>query len=321
MSDPGDLPRDLPAPDGSGDHLHYRIARGRGGARTPVLLLHGLASNLSRWAEFVAATRLVATRDVLRVDLRGHGGSPTRLALSLELWTRDLEALRAAEGAGQWILVGHSLGAQVALHYAATHPARVRALVLIDPVFPAALRGRWRRLARWRPLFALLARLVRWLNACGLRRHTVAPRDLQALDREARVALQSPATEAEFVRRYSSATADLAHFRTAHYLQELVELFRPLPAPARYPQPVLLLLSTGATFAALDDTRAIAAGFPRATIATIGCHHWPLTEKPVEVRERIEDWIEALDTAAGAGSADTAAAARPHENDDAPETR
>lgn len=301
-----DADRELPAPDGSGDRLHYRIARSAAAApRTPVLLLHGLASNLTRWSEFVAHTRLAAARDVLRVDLRGHGGSPTRRALSLELWTHDLEALRAAAGAAQWILVGHSLGAQVALHYAAVHPARARALVLIDPVFAAALHGRWRRLIRCRPLFSGAAALIRALNALGLQRRVVPAQDLEELDRRARIALQSPQTEAEFVRRYSSPSADLEHFRSAHYLQELTELLHPLPPPASYPMPVLVLLSTGATFASLADTQAIVAAFPRGTTETIDCHHWPLTEKPAEIRERIERWIDAIDPppAAGAGPA------------------
>jgi pimeloyl-ACP methyl ester carboxylesterase len=307
-----DEPRSLVAPDGSGDRIHWR----HGAARTPaappraaVVLLHGLASNLTRWSEFVAHTRLVQVHDVLRVDLRGHGGSPSRRKLTLEHWSADLAALLDACGAAQAILIGHSLGAQVALHFAAAQPQRVHALVLIDPVFRAALHGKWQRLARYGPLFALGAAAVRALNALGLRRRAIPPLDLEQLDRAARAALRDPATEAAFVRRYSSTRADLRTFRTAHYLQELVELFRPVPPPAAYPMPVLVLLSTGATFATLADTRAIAAGFPRGTIDTIDCHHWPLTERPVEVRERIEQWIDAVDRPAGLTS--DLAASRP----------
>jgi len=308
-----DLERSLPAPDRSGDRLFWRVTPAQSKpmpALPPVVLLHGLASNLTRWSEFVAHTRLSRTRDVLRVDLRGHGGAQTRRKLSLELWSADLGALldvasepqdaRSTSAGGPAILVGHSLGAQVALHFAAAQPQRVRALVLIDPVFRGALHGKWKRLARYGPLFALAAAVVRGLNAIGLRRRHVPDLDLEQLDREAREALRAPDTEAAFIRRYSSTTADLKTFRTAHYLQELVELFRALPSPATYPMPVLVLLSTGATFATLDDTRAIAAGFPRGEIGTIDCHHWPLTEKPVEVRERIEDWIDRLDTQAAA---------------------
>ena len=295
-----DEAHDIPAPDGSGDTLHWRstAARTRTAPRRPaVVLLHGLASNLTRWSEFVANTRLTRTHDVLRVDLRGHGGSPTRRKLGLELWSADLAALLDAAEARQAIVVGHSLGAQVALHFAAAQPQRVRAVVLIDPVFRSALHGKWQRIARYGPLFSIAAATVRALNRLGLRRRQVPALDLEQLDRAARAALRSPDTEAAFIRQYSSTWADLKTFRLAHYLQELVELFRPLPAPATYPMPALVLLSTGATFATLSDTRAIAAGFALGSVDTIDCHHWPLTERPVEVRERIERWIDALDAA------------------------
>jgi len=292
--------RTLAAPDGSGDTLHFRVTAARAATvppRSPVLLLHGLASNLTRWSEFVAHTRLAQTRALIRVDLRGHGRSETRRRIGLALWSADLQALLDAAAAPQAILVGHSLGAQAALHFAATRPQRVQALALIDPVFGGALHGRWRRLARGRALLAAAAALVRALNRLGLRRRRLAALDLESLDREARAALRDPASEAAFIARYSSAWADLRCFRSAHYLQELAELLRPLPPPATYPMPVLVLLSTGATFAQLAATRAIAAGFARGTIESIDCHHWPLTERPVEVRERIERWIDALDAA------------------------
>jgi pimeloyl-ACP methyl ester carboxylesterase len=302
-----DKARSLPAPDHSGDTLSWRETPAQAPTAppsSPVFLLHGLASNLTRWSEFVTHTRLALTHDVIRVDLRGHGASETRRRVSLELWSADLLALCDAASTTRpgppAILVGHSLGAQVALHFAAAHPQRVRALVLIDPVFRNALHGKWQRVARYGPLFRFAASIVRGLNALGLRRARLPQLDLEQLDRKAREALRSPETEAAFVRQYSSTRADLKTFRTAHYLQELVELFRPLPPTSSYAMPVLVLLSTGATFATLADTRAIAAGFPRGEIGTIDCHHWPLTERPVEVRERIERWIADLEASKNA---------------------
>ena len=67
---------------------------------------------------------------------------------------------------------------------------------------------------------------------------------------------------------------------------------RPAPDPDRLIAPTLVLLSTGATFAALEASRAVAEQLPRVTVATVDCHHWPLTERPVEVRERIEAWLD-----------------------------
>ncbi len=262
--------------------------------RGAVVLLHGLASNLTRWSEFVERTTLTRAWRVIRVDLRGHGDSPTRGAVGCELWCDDLARLLDAERIERAVLVGHSLGAHVALQFAAGRPARVAGLALIDPVFPQALHGRWRMLAHAAPVLRAAACAVRALNALGLRRRAIPRLDLRALDAQARAALRTPADTEAFVRRYSSMRADLRTFRTAHYLQELAEMSRPLPAPESIGAPVLLLLSAAGTFADPHASAAHARRFARGEVVPIDCQHWPLTERPDEVRLAIEAWCERL---------------------------
>lgn len=281
-----------------GVSIAYRLTPCTSGVapRRAIVLLHGLASNLTRWSEFVEHTSLAEAWDLIRVDLRGHGDSPTRGAIGLERWCDDVAVLLAHEGHDTAVIVGHSLGAQVALRFAARHAHRTSGLVLIDPVFRDALHGRWRLLALAGPLIHGAALVVRALNAFGLRRREIATLDLRALDIQAREALHgSPEATAAFIRRYSSTRADLRSFRTAHYLQEMVEMFRPID-PAAIGVPVLLLLSSGATFADMDASRAIAARLPSVRIETIDCQHWPLTERPLEVRTAIERWCATLVT-------------------------
>ena len=296
---PSENQRSLRRPDGVA--IAYRVLPARDPTFPAVVLLHGLASNLTRWSEFVEHTTLTQRHDVIRVDLRGHGDSPTRGAIGLERWADDLAALLDQEGHARAVLVGHSLGAQLALHFARHHPQRVAGLVLIDPVFRQALHGRWKLVAAIRPLLQLAALVVHALNALGLRRRRLEPLDLRELDRMARRALVSPQAEAEFIRRYSSTRADLRSLRTAHYVQELVEMFRPVPVPASIRMPVLVLLSTGGTFADPQETQRLVDCFPRGHTVKIDCHHWPLTERPAEVRQAIEAWSAVLDQVASAG--------------------
>jgi pimeloyl-ACP methyl ester carboxylesterase len=282
-----------------GATVAYRVTPAR--VRAPgraVVLLHGLASNLTRWSEFVEHTALADRWDLLRVDLRGHGDSPTTGAIGLELWCDDLAAMLDAEGHPRAVLVGHSLGAQVALHFAVRHVARAAGLALIDPVFREALRGKWRLLAAAGPALQAAAAVVRAANAVGLRRRQLPRLDLRALDEMARRALGSRQAEAEFIRRYSSTCADLRTFRTAHYLQELVEMFRPVPLES-IAACALVLLSAGGTFADPDAMLRCLQRLPRAEIRRIDCHHWPLTERPAEVRQAIEDWCARLEGGAG----------------------
>jgi pimeloyl-ACP methyl ester carboxylesterase len=228
----------------------------------PLLLLHGLASNASRFEEFCEHSTLAQHRPLLRVDLRGHGGSLTRGRLNTETWCDDLDAVLAAEGAARAFVMGHSMGAQVALHLAARHPHRVAGLVLIDPVFRQALHGRPRRIAQSAPLLRLAAAGVRAANGLGLHRGALPPLDLRAMDRLAREALANPdpAAEAAFIARYSSMRADLQHVPLAVYLQDMAEMFRAVPAPGALGLPVLALLSSGATFAEAAAMQAALAG-------------------------------------------------------------
>lgn len=274
-----------------GTPVRYALAR----AERPhgaIVLLHGMASNLTRWSEFLEHTRLTRTWDILRLDLRGHGDSMVRGRIGMEIWSDDLVELLDAERYSRAVFVGHSLGAHLALHFAARFPARVRGLVLIDPIFPRALRGYRRWLRRGRRLFAIAAAAVRRLNALGLRRRTLPSRDLRALDQRVRAELLAHGNSREFVRRYSSPLADLKYFPLSHYLQELNEMLRPLPPPTTRSLPILVLLSRGLTYADPAATERLLDQAGSVERVTIDAHHWPLTERPLEVQSAIEAWFE-----------------------------
>lgn len=256
------------------------------------MLLHGLASNHTRWSEFVEQTSLAATHDLLTPDLRGHGLS---VEVSdhgdLDRWVDDLSGLLHKMGHRRAVIVGHSLGAQVAMHFAATHPNLTRSLFLIDPVLRTALlpKNQWIRTAS--PLFSVAAAWIRFANRLGVYRRCIEPLDLRELDCAARIALQSAENTEAFIKQYSSTRADLGHIHTAQYLQDVVELLRAPPEFARLCCPVRVLLSTGATFAGESETRRDFSALTNATFATIDCHHWPVTERPDEVRLAIETWV------------------------------
>ena len=280
--------KSLPLVDGT--TIHYRLHRCGGPGTRVIVLLHGMASNLTRWSEFVEHTTLARDWDILRLDLRGHAGSFTRGPIGMRSWCDDLARLLDAEGYARAVLVGHSLGAHVALEFAAVHPPRVAGLVLIDPALRPALRGKLRWLARLRVILKLGAWLVRALNAVGIKRRSIPVRDLRALDETVRRELLERGDAAAFVRRYSSIGADLRYFATAHFLQEGHEMLRPLPSLQAITVPVLVLLSTGLTYTDPTRTRQALGQLQRVQIATIDAYHWPLTERPREVREAIEHW-------------------------------
>ncbi len=277
-----------------GTNLGYRLLREADAPRRLVVLIHGVASNMTRWSEFVELTTLKNSWDVLRLDLRGHGESFTRGKLGLEVWCQDLRDILDAEGYDRAMIIGHSLGAQVAVQFAARYPARVRGLALIDPVFHQALRGSLRTLSLLRPVVRWLVALIHLLNALGLRRRHIPGRDLRQLDEKTRDTLLASGKKQEMIELYSSPWEDLKFFPVASFLQELLEITRPLPPMAQIKVPILVLLSSGITYTSPDVTHRMLADCPQAETVTIDAHHWPLTESPEQVRSAIEQWCQRL---------------------------
>jgi pimeloyl-ACP methyl ester carboxylesterase len=292
MVEPQEVTRELVMPDGV--TIHYRLTRARPRARTVVVLLHGLSSNLTRWSEFLEHTTLKRDHDILRLDLRGHGRSLTRRAIGMRVWCEDLARLLDAEGYARAVFIGHSLGAQVAVNFAHRYPQRVVGLALIDPVFAEALRGTMLWLSRLRWLVQAAVAVIRLANRLGIHRRRIPQRDLRELDERTRSALAAAGRPEDIVSHYTSPLVDIKHFPTAHYLQELIETTRPLPVLATINVPMLFVLSKGETFGDPAVARVAIARVPHAQTVIIDCYHWPLTEKPDDVRHALEDWCARL---------------------------
>jgi pimeloyl-ACP methyl ester carboxylesterase len=101
---------------------------GRGPA---VVAVHGLTASHVCWVSLADA--LGPSVRLIGYDLRGRGESDKPPAgYSLAAHGEDLRGLLDHFGLTRAVLVGHSLGAGIALRFAVTHPRRVAKLVLID---------------------------------------------------------------------------------------------------------------------------------------------------------------------------------------------
>jgi pimeloyl-ACP methyl ester carboxylesterase len=257
------------------------------------VLLHGLASNSTRWSELVALTSLTESWDLLRPDLRGNGASVWRGRLGMREWCADLAAILDAEGYSRATLVGHCLGANVAIEFASRHADRVAGLVLIEPMPREALTGTLGTVARVGPLLVPAVLLVRALNALGLHRSRLEPLDLATLDSETRARMARGADAVDLVRRYASWRLDLRSTATGAYLQMLRGVTRPLPDPTTLRMPTLALLSSGSAFTDPAITERWLAHVPSCRVVHLAARHWIPTEQPAEMRRAIEEFCRA----------------------------
>jgi len=108
------------------------VAEWPGPAKGPAIVcIHGLTANHTCWAS--VADVLSPAHRLIAYDLRGRGESdkPDK-GYSLALHGDDLEGLLDHFGLKKAVLIGHSLGAHIAVRFAATRPQRVAKLVLVD---------------------------------------------------------------------------------------------------------------------------------------------------------------------------------------------
>ncbi len=108
-----------------------RFATNIAGVGEPtVILLHGLASTRRIWD--LVVPHLSREHKVIAFDLRGHGETEKPDdGYTLEEFAEDVDELMRRYGVTRPILVGHSAGANVALHQAVTR-RNARGVVLVD---------------------------------------------------------------------------------------------------------------------------------------------------------------------------------------------
>lgn len=113
-----------------GDNVEIQLAVWEGDGKQ-VICLHGITANCRSWD--VVASALTPRHRVIAMDLRGRGGSdkpPTGYSLSHHL--RDINGIMDDLGIDRVALMGHSLGAFIALAFAAQYPERTDRIVLFD---------------------------------------------------------------------------------------------------------------------------------------------------------------------------------------------
>jgi len=118
----------------NGLQLYYEV-RGTGG--TPLVVLHGGLHNTAMDAP--VAARLAEHRQVISVDLQGHGRTADiARPLRHEQLADDVAALLGSLGVDRADVLGYSLGGGVAVRMAIQHPERVRKLVVVGAPFSSA---------------------------------------------------------------------------------------------------------------------------------------------------------------------------------------
>lgn len=236
----------------------------------PIVLLHGWGLSSAVWAPQRAA--LDPSLAVRAIDLPGHGNAATAGA-SLESWSDAV----LAQLPGNSLLVGWSLGAQLALHLAHRHPDHIARLVLISATPRFVQADDWHAampadtLADFRRSFAA--------EPAGTQRRFIALQGLgDARRREVVNGLGSAATPADGARK--AALADGLGLLASIDLRSAVPEIR---------QPVRLLHGAGDTLMPVAAAEWLADTLPDARLSVFSdAGHAPFLSRPQDCASLIE---------------------------------
>ncbi len=105
--------------------FHKQIGQGK-----PLVILHGLFGFSDNWQTH--AKKLAEYFEVTLVDLRNHGHSPWSDEFSYALMVQDLHDLFQGLQIQKPIILGHSMGGKLAMHFDQTYPDVIEKLIVVD---------------------------------------------------------------------------------------------------------------------------------------------------------------------------------------------
>lgn len=264
-----------------------------GSDRAPLLLIHGGGTDHAAISWFEMFEAFGAERDVIALDLPGFGrttsiaplGGPQAMADFVARAARAL-ALPAA------VIVGVSMGGDVALNVALRHPALARALVLIGPggLVPV-LRNRPTQCAAW-----LLAQLPDMLLLPMARlANRYVDRALRAMVTD--VGTLPPQVVEEFIAEARRPDGGIAYGR---YNQAALGPFAMrndlLPVVDRITVPTLFFHGAEDPLVDPEGSRRASARMPDARLVLVpGCGHWAQLEAGDRFREEMRAFLAELD--------------------------
>lgn len=264
-----------------GQSIYHQTWSPDGDAKAVVLLFHGLGEHSGRYGH-VASALTAAGYTVHALDHRGHGRSAGKRAhvLSYDEFQRDLRQFRDAvteqHPALPLVVLGHSMGGNLAVGHVLDQQQGVRALVLSGPALQVGddiSRVQLR-------LLGLIAKFAPGFRPQGL--------NADAISRD-------PAVVAAYRRDPLVYTGKIPAGTVAALVGAMQRL------PARYPQlrlPVLLLHGTRDQLADIGGSLALEAGASNADVTAHyyeGLYHEVFNEpEQATVLADLIAWLDAV---------------------------
>ena len=260
-----------------GIRIHFLDA-GEGPA---IFLLHGLSATHVNWEFTIPA--FAGRWRVIAPDLPGHGRSAKPDApYTVDFYAGVIRSLAREIGIPEAVVVGNSLGGQIAIELGLSYPVWTRALVLAAPAggFGTSVQAlRWAIAAAARP--GLLRVALPW----ALERCVYDPSH-PACDERRRVLAERLAHD------------DYPSFARAVNRSLVGSIAAGRQPVRRLTQPTLLVWGRDDRLVGLSASRRLLRDIPHARLTVLdACGHLPMLEQPQRFNRVVADFLRAVDAA------------------------
>lgn len=252
------------------------------GSGPPLLLVHGFLVSHHSFDDVIDA--FARRFRVIAPDLPGFGESekpsPTRYPYGIEGFSESMADLIAAFGVGRVSVVGHAMGAAVALTLAAEHPELVTRLVVEDALcypFPLSLRGRL-------PLLPVLGGMI-FKQIYGRRTFRAYFRE-EVFGPNASLPLDRIDLHYDFFNGPSARESAYAVLRSMLDTRPIVARL------TRIMTPTLVVWGRDDRLFPAQSAQRMARGLPKAKLEIMDAAHSPHEERPREFVELVTQFFE-----------------------------
>lgn len=234
------------------------------GTGDPIIILHGLFGLGDNWRTIA---RLMESKyRCILVDLRNHGRSPHDAEMNFSVMAEDVLELMKDLDLDDAVLLGHSMGGKVAMHFATTYPELTEKLIVVD-IAPKA----------YPPHHSTVIKAIQ----------AIAPSTLQTRDEAENILRQhlgDDESTVQFLMKNLSRNPE-GGFEWKPNMPGIIaaydHLMKEVTAMHPYLGPTLFIKGEHSDYVTEADLPSIHSFFPEASLVSIpGAGHWVHADQP-----------------------------------------